>query len=118
MKRKNDVKKKKSGAKQLPPKPGMKPLYTVLCHRNDCGDEDMFVLEGMQNGRSRTAARHMMREDFRLVYEDWCYDCEGGDGTPCEITKKPDEIVMDVPTWNADTGREDWIRFHWKVVGF
>ena len=95
----------------------MKESYMVVCHRIDCGDEGTFVLEGAENLPSIVEARKIMQEDVEETCDYYDVDwSENGKTNSCTKKVAEDEIWLDVPIYNADEDREDWIRCHWKIV--
>lgn len=91
----------------------MKKRYAVLCHRADCGDETVFQLENEHGADwwfSKAEALKAMRADYHRTCEE--YNAE--DPSRWEVASG--EIRLDVPALNAETGKEDLIRFHWKVM--
>lgn len=99
--------------------PKMKNVFTVLCHRIDCEDEDTFVLEGAECCKTISEARKLMKADFNYMREvyspEWSAD---GKIDPCTTRKEKDEIWFDVPIWDGENEKDSWIHCHWKVVKF
>ena len=101
--------------------PKMKNVFTVLCHRIDCEDEETFVLEGAECCKTVSEARKLMKEDFWEMRVSYFPKCGADSKTdPCTTRKEKDEIWFDVPIWDWDgeNGKDSWIHCHWKVVKF
>lgn len=98
----------------------MKKGYCVIAHRIDCGDEDIFQMEdggGRDFFSSKVEARRAMKADYGSTVEDYSHEWSAdGKTDPCQRKIEKDEILLNIPVWNADEGKDDWIQCHWKIV--
>ena len=97
-----------------------KPKFAVLCHMIDCEEDWGLFLLGDDDPKvfdTKGAARKAMKRDY--IYAADSYDASWSkDGKdPCRRTVLPDEMSLDVPIYDAENGRESWLRLRWKVVG-
>ena len=98
----------------------IKKAYCVVAHRIDCGDETVFQVENNSNKdwfSTKSEARKAMKEDYQLMIDAYYDSCEV-DGNEDKFQSKieKDEIFMNIPIWNSETEKEDWILCHWKIV--
>ena len=98
----------------------MKKCYCVIARRIDCGDDDVFQLE--TDGRrdffpTKADARRAMKADYLLMTDEYSTEWSAdGKTNPCRRKVEKDEIFLDIPVWNGDKMKEDWIQCHWKIV--
>lgn len=98
----------------------MRKGYCVIAHRIDCGDEVVFQIDG-KNGKdffsTKSEARNAMKADYRIMADayspEWSAD---GKTDPCQRRIGKDEIFLNVPIWNGEEKKDDWILCHWKIV--
>lgn len=91
----------------------LKPTCTVLCHRVDCGDEEVFILDGCES-LTLKQARDYMLADYEVMCE--MYDQRKHGEASCRHEVTANEIRMDVPIWDGERSQEGWIRCHWTIV--
>lgn len=98
--------------------PKMKSAYAVLCHRIDCGDESVFLLEdgGEDSWPSVAKARKAMKKDYETMCDEYSPDWSADGKDPCNHAVTKDEIFMQVPIWDGEKEKDSWILCHWKIV--
>ena len=99
--------------RQVPPR--FRKAYAVYCHRTDCGDEAVFVLEGAEFCKTRAEDRKKMEADFREMREEHSPERSGGGNDPCTTERTLNGIFFAVPVAN-ERGEDDWILCRWTVV--
>lgn len=99
----------------------LKPTYSVLCHRVDCGEEEVFFLDGAEHLPNYKAARRLMLQDYRLMRESYSpeWTVDGKDHCVHGFfpnRKDPKEILLFVPIWDGEREKESQISCHWSII--
>lgn len=98
----------------------LKPTYSVLCHRVDCGDEEVFLLEGAENLPLHKARKAMLK-DFQEMRESYSPEWSVDGRDPCATEfipngRNPMEIYFYIPIWDGEREKESQITCHWSII--